>query len=255
MKSLFHSDYNLQKESITSIVESFSTSGEVFVRGKRNTIKLFELDGNTLNVKAFKIPNFINSIVYHFFRKSKARRSFEYANYLLQNGIGTPKPVAFFENFGPLGLNESYYVSEHLESDLIFRELTANPDYPDHENILRQFTRFSYTLHQIGIEFKDHSPGNTLIKNIGDGTYAFFLVDLNRMDFHKYMSLEVRMRNLSRLTSNKEMLAVMSNEYAKASGHPEKLVFAALSRLTEKFHRQFYRKKRIKNKLLFRTKK
>jgi len=254
MKSLFHNDYNLKREVIIAIINNFATSGELYVKGKRNTIKLFPFKEGKLNVKAFKIPNIINAVVYRFFRKSKARRSFEYANFLLQNGIGTPKPVAFFENFSPLGLNESYYVSEHLEADLIFRDLPANPDYPDHENILRQFTRFSYALHQKGIEFKDHSPGNTLIKNKGDGNYAFYLVDLNRMDFHKYMSLELRMHNLSRLTSNKAMLAIMSNEYAKASGHPEKLVFEALTRLTEKFHRQFYRKKRIKNKLLFRTK-
>src|SRR5690606_25129816 len=130
-------------------------------------------------------------------------------NRLLQNEINTPKPVAYFENFSGLWLRDSYYISEHLTTDLIFRDLTKNPDYPDHENIVRQFTRFTFGMHQKGIEFLDHSPGNTLIKNNGDGTYNFYLVDLNRMNFHEQMPFELRMKNMSRLTSQKEMIAVM----------------------------------------------
>ena len=44
------------------------------------------------------------------------------------------------------------------------KELVEIPDFPDHDTILRQFTRFSFNLHEKGIEFLDHSPGNTLIK-------------------------------------------------------------------------------------------
>ena len=145
-------------------IENFTTTAVLFGNGKRNTIKLFELEGKTINVKSFKVPSFYNKIAYKFFRKSKARRSYEYANRLLKYGIGTPQPIAFAENFSFIGLNKSYYISEHLESDLTFRELVENPDYPDHENILRQFIRFSYNLYENGIEFLDHSPGNTLIK-------------------------------------------------------------------------------------------
>jgi hypothetical protein len=32
------------------------------------------------------------------FKKSKARRSYEYATLLLDKGIGTPQPIAFLEN-------------------------------------------------------------------------------------------------------------------------------------------------------------
>ncbi len=249
MKSLIHSTYRQSTEAIVRIIENFSNEGQLFVQGKRNVIRLVPFESVTFNIKAFKIPNPINAFVYRFFRKSKARRSFEYANFLLQNGVGTPSPIAYFERFGSFGLQESFYISEHLDADLLFRDLTKDLDYPDHENILRQFTRFTYSLHQKGIEFKDHSPGNTLIKNMGDGNYEFFLVDLNRMDFHKYMSLDLRMKNLSRLTSNEDMLTIMSNEYAKASGQPEPIIHEKLTRLTEKFHRHFYRKKRLKNKL------
>jgi hypothetical protein len=242
---------NLSQSDIISIIQRFSETGKMFADGKRNKIKLFELDGKTLNIKSFKVPNLLNKIVYRYFRKSKARRSFEFANKLIENGIGTPQPIAYLENADFIGLKDSYYVSEHLMADLTYRELVEIPNYPDSDNILRQFTRFSYALHQKGIEFKDHSPGNTLIKKNGSGTYDFFLVDLNRMEFHTEMPFDLRMKNLCRLTPHKEMVAVMSNEYAKVSGEPEDKIFATLWKMTADFQYRYYRKKRIKKKLKF----
>lgn len=237
--------------SIKETINSFNDSGILFGNGQRNIIKLFDLNGKTINIKSFKIPNLINKIAYRYFRKSKARRSFEYATILLEKGIGTPEPIAFQENFNFLGLKNSYYVSEHLAVDLTYRELVEIPDYPDRENILRQFTKFSFDLHEKGIEFLDHSPGNTLIKKNIEGRYDFFLVDLNRMEFHKSMSFEMRMKNLCRLTPLKEMVAVMSNEYAKFYPEQEEKIFDTLWKYTADFQEQFYRKKRLKKKLKF----
>lgn len=238
-------------EKIQDLLSNFNTSGTLFGNGKRNKIKLFEVDGKTINIKSFKIPNLINKIAYRYFRKSKARRSFEYANKLLEFGFGTPQPIAFSENYDLIGLKDSYYVSEHLQAELTYRELVEIPDFPDHDIILRQFTRFSYDLHQKGVEFKDHSPGNTLIKKNADDRYDFFLVDLNRMEFHDSMPFELRMKNLCRLTPHKEMVKVMSNEYAKASGESETLIFETLWKMTADFQYRFHRKKRIKKKLFF----
>lgn len=251
MISKFEFSFLNKSKEIENIISKFSNSGIVFIEGKRNVIKLFEIEGMTMNIKSFKIPNLINKITYRYFRKSKARRSFEYATYLLENGVGTPQPIAYFENYNWLGLKDSYYVCEHLKCDLTFRELLEMADYPDHENILRQFTRFSYRLHQKGIEFKDHSPGNTLIKKNTGEVYDFYLVDLNRMNFHEKMSFELRMKNLCRLTPVKEMVKVMSNEYAKISGESENLIFETLWRYTADFQEQFYRKKRLKKRFMF----
>lgn len=251
MKFTFSKTNSLNQNSLINIIEHFNQNGVLFDNRKRNTIKLFELDGISINVKSFKVPNFINKIIYRYFRKSKARRSFEFANILLKNGIGTPQPFAYFENHDFIGLKDSYYVSEHLKYDLTYRELVEIPDYPDREIILRQFTRFSYLLHQKGIEFKDHSPGNTLIIKNDLGDYNFFLVDLNRMEFHDKMDFNLRMKNLCRLTPHKEMVAIMSNEYAKISGESEALIFETLWKYTADFQYKYYRKKRMKKKFLF----
>ncbi|MDR7370656.1 lipopolysaccharide kinase InaA family protein [Flavobacterium aquidurense] len=244
-------EYENYREDLLDCIIYFDTKGEIFVDGQRNQIKLFKLEEQTINIKSFKVPHFINKIAYQYFRKSKARRSFEFANQLLELGIGTPKPIAFAEFSTALGLEKSFYVSEQLQCDLTFRELVEIPDYPDHENILRQFTRFSFDLHEKGIEFLDHSPGNTLIKKNSEGNYDFFLVDLNRMEFHESMTFEMRMKNLCRLTPLKEMVAVMSNEYAKLYGESEQKTFDTLWQFTADFQEKFYRKKRLKKKLKF----
>ena len=248
---MFSKTVQNSKEILHFIKEFNSDLGTVFGNGDRNVIKLFDLDGQLINIKSFKIPNIINKIAYKHFRKSKAKRSFEYATILLEKGVGTPKPLAYFENYNTLGLRDSYYASEHLETELTFRELVEIPDYPDHENILRQFTKFSFDLHEKGIEFLDHSPGNTLIKKIADKEYSFFLVDLNRMNFHDVMDFDMRMRNLSRLTPKKEMIAIMSDEYAKYYNMDSNLIFEKMWNATEDFQEKFARKRRLKKKLKF----
>ncbi|WP_456315290.1 hypothetical protein [Pseudomonas shirazensis] len=238
--------------SILDNIKTFNNTGTLFGNGDRNKIKLFDFNKKTINIKSFKVPNIVNKIAYKYFRKSKAKRSFEFATILLEKQIGTPQPIAYLENFNAIGLKDSYYVSEHLVTELTYRELVEIPDYPDHDNILRQFTKFTFDLHEKGVEFLDHSPGNTLIKNAVDNSYAFFLVDLNRMNFHENMTFEQRMNNFRRLTPQKEMIATMSNEYAKFyTDKTEAEIFDTMWKATTDFQEEFARKKRLKKKLKF----
>jgi hypothetical protein len=232
-------------------LENFAVSGKVFDNRQRNQIRLFELNNNNLNVKSFKKPNIINKIVYRYFRKSKASRSFEFATKLMEMQIGTPQPIAYLEKFDMIGLTNSYYVSEHLENVFEFREIVQNEVFENRDFIIRKFTQFTFEMHQKGIEFLDHSPGNTLIRKNTDGSYSFFLVDLNRMKFHETIDFKTRMKNLSKITHKKDMIEVMSNEYAKLSNGDETTIFETMWGLTADFQYRFHRKKRIKKKLKF----
>ena len=251
MKYILSPLFNLSDKQIYFLITQFETSGTLFGNGDRNTIKLFDLNGQSINIKSFKIPNLINKIAYRYFRKSKARRSFEYATNLLEKGIGTPQPIAYLENYNWFGLTSSFYVSEHLVTELTFRELVEIPEFPENEIILRQFTQFCFDLHEKGIEFLDHSPGNTLIKKVGDQKYTFYLVDLNRMNFHTTMDFDMRMKNLSRLTPKKEMIAIMSEEYAKFYPQSKEIVFEKMWFFTQEFQQKFAKKQRLKKKLKF----
>lgn len=251
MPAQYHPEYYKYKDQIETFFTNFSNSGKNFVIGQRNSIKLFNIDGIDVSIKSFKKPNLINKIVYRYFRKSKARRSFEFASKLMDLGIGTPQPVAFFENYDIIGLKDSYYACVHLENVFEFREIVQNKNFENRDEILRQFTKFTFDMHQKGVEFLDHSPGNTLIKDNYDGTYSFYLVDLNRMKFHETIDFQTRMKNLSKITHKKDMIEVMSNEYAKLSGENETSVFETMWKLTSDFQFRFHRKKRIKKKLKF----
>lgn len=246
MKSVFNKlNGDLDKKQLTNIIENFDAleGGE----GNRNVIKIVSFNGDKLNIKAFKTPNFINKIVYKFFRKSKAQRSFEYANKLKELGVGTPKPLAYFEFKSAFFFGRSFYVSEQLDCDMTYRELTKDFTIPDYDNILRAFTRFTYSLHEKGVQFLDHSPGNTLIKK-NDKGYDFYLVDLNRMNFGT-LNFETRIKNFARLTIHKSMVEVMSDEYAKCSGEDYNKIVDLMWLETEKFQEKFHRKKRLKKKL------
>ncbi|MFK7781394.1 Kdo domain containing protein [Psychroserpens sp.] len=244
-----HKDYLVHEAFFDDIISNFDSKGEPFGNQDRNSLKLFDLNGKSINVKSFRIPNLVNQIAYRFFRKSKAQRSFEYGNWLKSLDIGTPQPLAYYEYKSAFLFNKSYYISAQQDCDLTYRELTTNFDYPDHEHILRAFTRFTYKLHKKNVHFLDHSPGNTLIKKVGD-EYQFYLVDLNRMEF-KELDFETRITNFSKLTTHKFMVEIMSDEYAKCSGEDYDKILDVMWSSTEAFQNKYHRKRRLKNKILF----
>lgn len=227
------------------LIKNFENEGEDFIVGKRNKIKTFLFKGKTINVKSFAVPFFLKGIMYRYFRPSKAKRSFEYAKILEQKGIGTPKPIAYFENKNLLQLLDSYYVCDHLVPDLVFKDLFSR-EFKEEELILKQFAHFCFQLHESGIEFKDHSPGNTLIKKNASGNYDYYLVDLNRMNFHENMDFETRMKNLARITPSQEMVKVIAHEYAILYKKPQEEVFNLMWKYTSEFQKRFLRKKKIK---------
>lgn len=204
MRAVFNPTYQKDKEELLSFIENFQNTGEDFGNGDRNRIKLFDFKGQKINIKAFKTPNLINQFAYRYVRQSKAERSFQFANKLISLEIGTPKPVAYIENYGGLGLKDSYYISFHDEPKYTYRDLVHDSEIDNHEKILRAFTAFSYMLHEKEVEFLDHSPGNTLIFE-EQGIYEFKLVDLNRMNFRP-LRFDDRMRNMRRLTPQKRWL-------------------------------------------------
>jgi len=244
MKFSINQAYANQKEDIFSLVTNFDALDDPNAFGTRNKIKNIVVNGKSLCIKAFKTPNLINRIAYTFFRKSKAERSYTFAHRLLSLGIGTPEPIAFFE-FKKNGLiNKSFYISEQLDNDLTYRDLTKNFDYPNHENILRAFTRFTNQLHENGVLFLDHSPGNTLIKKIGN-QYHFFLVDLNRMLFKQLPFVE-RIKNYRKLTIHPKMIKIMSDELSKITDYGFDEINTLMWAATEKFQKSYHRRRKIK---------
>lgn len=249
MKRVIHQKYKNQEATIEAIISGFDVSEDAIIKQNRNTLKLFQLGKKQVNVKSFRIPNLFNQIVYKYFRKGKAQRSYEYANKLTELKIGTPQPIAYYRSSNGLLFGRSYYVSEQLKYDLTYRELINDFNYPDYDTILRAFTRFTFQLHEKGIEFLDHSPGNTLIVK-ENNDYKFYLVDLNRMKFG-ILDFNARIKNFARLTKHKSMIEIMSDEYARCVGESYEKVFDLMWKDVQVFRTKIHRKNRLKKALRF----
>jgi hypothetical protein len=72
------------------------------------------------------------------------------------------------------------------------------------------------------------------------------------MNFHKVMSFDLRMKNLSHLTVNKKIINVISNEYSKHFAvQSDAVIFEKICFYTDDFQKRLRRKKLLKKKLKF----
>ena len=249
MRITIHPKYKNQEEAILQLVKTFFGEGDLVVKGSRNTIKTNFLGTEKLSIKFFQKPGIFKSLIYSFFRSTKAKRSFDYANYLLEHGIPTPFPVAFIEERNSLGLlGESFYICHQLEYDFTIRELIHDPLFPERKQVLEQFTEFTFKMHEANVNFLDHSPGNTLIVSKGNSNYDFFLVDLNRMKFEN-LSMEQRMDNFKKMWLSKGMVQIIAKKYAELSNEPVDKLLHILMEKSQQFKRKTARKKYLKRRV------
>ncbi|APD05687.1 hypothetical protein UJ101_00134 [Flavobacteriaceae bacterium UJ101] len=246
---VIHNNYKSFEKELKGIIDSFADQGDIVMDGERNLIKKFKLSsGLMINIKSFKKPHLINQFSYAYIRPSKAKRSYENAGKLIQSGVLTPLPIAYIEFSNSLGITNSYYISGHVDYDFTYREL-LNENFPDRVNILKQFTHFTYQLHENQIDFLDHSPGNTLIIEKENKTYDFYLIDLNRMDF-KEMNLEDRMANFRKLSAKDDMIRIMSDEYAQIINKPSEEIYNLMKNASDDFQKSYQRRMHFKAKFL-----
>ncbi len=201
---------NLRKE-IECIPDSFGDKGDI-VYNDRNVLKRIDLHGVDIVVKSFKKPHIINRIVYSFFRRSKAERSFIYSMAVQEHGFDVPEPIAMIEKFHRGLLSESYYICGY-EAGKTVRDL-MDGEVKGNEDKLSAFAHYTVLLHQAGILHLDYSPGNILIHQGSNGEYTFSLVDVNRMQLLPEIDCDTVCRNMCRLCISREVLSYIMREYA-----------------------------------------
>ena len=195
--------------------ELFDREGEVLHAG-RNTIKAFEAEGERLVVKRFKRPNLLRAVIYTFFRRSKARRSYEHAVRLRALGVDSPEPVAWSEYRRNGLITETYFVSRRSD----YAPLTAATErFPTSDSlpVLEAFARFTVRLHEKGICHEDFNQTNILWEYDGTaGNYRFQLIDINRMRFHaRPLRPDECMINLRRLSCPAVAFLYILDRYAE----------------------------------------
>lgn len=214
MKIKISPDFQHLISFITALPCTFQSQGTVLYK-VRNEVRLIETEGIKLVVKKFKVPHFINRITYTFFRKSKARRSYEYSAMLAEKGFGAAVPVAYMEEMKGGLLNSSYYISLFCAYSRDFNEFRVTP-IDGREKILRDFARFTARLHVAGIRHLDYGGGNILFEEAEDET-KFCLIDINRMSFGP-VDIQKGCENFKLLYLVEEAFRFVAKEYAVARG-------------------------------------
>lgn len=212
-------DFKKEEEFFYSLPDIFKYQGETIHSG-RNIIKIFSIGTQKWVVKWFKAPNFFNRFIYGNFRKSKARRSYEYALKLQSLGIKTPVPIGYYEQKILFFFSQSFYAALASEYEHRFDEIIANKDFKDRELILKEFAKFSAKLHENNLLHGDYSQGNILFSN-KNNKVIFEIVDLNWIKFKK-VSPEEGCKNFERLNLEPEALTIIAKEYARARNLDEK---------------------------------
>lgn len=215
-------------------IENFFNQVDTNIHQARNELKIIQLKKISTIVKSFKIPNFLNKIVYTYFKDSKAKKSY---NNSLKIGEFTPAPIGYIEFYSTALLNKSYFISERFNYDFTIREPLLDSSFTKREEILKAFARFTLELHNNNIFHNDYSPGNILIKKEND-TFIFKIVDINRMHFFKLQE-DDRAKNFSKLWADDRDLELMATEY--------KNHYNTSSSFTEKVLHYSNQNKKIKN--------
>ena len=234
---------NFQND-LLNIKEIFNNSEES-IHKARNELKIIELNGIKCVVKSFKVPHAVNRVAYTFFRDGKAKKSYLNAIKLTALNINTPEPIGVIEFFNFGLLSESYFISVYEPYDFTIREVFHHK-VENHKEILKQFAKFTYELHQKNVWHVDYSLGNILVTKQND-TYKFSLVDINRMQF-KTISPYEGLKNFNKFWAKDDNdLIILATVYAKLAKLDEKKSIDILVGEAKKLEHRVNLKRKIKN--------
>lgn len=244
MKCTIHPNFQELTAFISNLPEHFAEGGRLIYEG-RNQLKVFVVENVSVNVKAFRQPNWVNRFVYTFLRRSKARRSYENALRLLDLGFTVPQPLGYVERYTCGLLDNAYFISLQWPFTTDFRPFRTmdEQDVRPWLNRLEAFGAYVGRLHEAGVLHKDLSIGNVLM--VEDKPDIFCLVDLNRMRFGLVDQIK-GCANFGRLRGGTSFFKAMAKGYAVERGFDETTCFRLMWQANAKSLRFFARKARRK---------
>ncbi|MEG0794980.1 MAG: lipopolysaccharide kinase InaA family protein [Odoribacter sp.] len=209
---IIHPKYEYLRRFIEQLPDDFLQSGE-YIHDGRNKIKKFVTQGLTVNVKRYRIPFFLNRLVYNRFRPTKAERAYEYALKLRGMNVNTPEPIAYIVRSCGGMLEYCYFISVQVAYPRRCYEF-KDASLPAVSSVVTALAQYTAHLHHLGVYHKDYSPGNILFDEI-NGQWEFCLVDINRMEFRK-VNMVKGCRNFARLWGSEDMFRLLAQEYGLA---------------------------------------
>ncbi len=246
VKYQLNKNYENIENLLLNIKKHFQENSDT-IHKARNELKVIKYQDLQTVVKAFKIPNIINQIVYAYFRDSKAKKSYENAVKLRELEVNTPEPIGYIEFYRTFLFKESFFIAKKFDYEFTIREPLRNKTLENRIDIIKAFVLFTYDLHKKGVYHKDYSAGNILVAK-KDDIWEFSVVDINRMEF-KPINLELGLDNFAKLWLDDDNLDLIAKEYAKLSNVEENIAIRILKESDKKLKSfvEFKRKIRGKN--------
>lgn len=239
MRIVVSPEYQSLSEWLLQVPRLFDDNqGKLLYRG-RNQIRMFEVGGEKLVVKRFKRNDIFKTLIYTFFRKNKARKSYENAMLLRKRGFNTPREVAYMEKRMVGLITQVYYVCAYTDCEPIRPRLIEQE--PFDQQLAVVYARYVASLHEAGVLHRDLNPTNVLV----DAENHFELIDINRMQFFDGPVPKAEcMENLTLFYWLTPAYRFILDEYARQRGWTDADVAEAI-RVKERHDRRWIRRKQI----------
>jgi hypothetical protein len=196
--------------------EWMDRSERIHARGRNRVVTIEPtITGHpvALTVKAYGSPRWGKGY-WDAWAGSKAHRAWTTARALGAAGIGTPKPVAFFEERKRGRIGRGFFITEfvpHLTSfrDELIRIYRTSPVCSDLMALLQAVATEVAALHRAGVIHGDLGNQNILLRRTGPAVWSDVqFVDLNRARFYPQITLRLKARDISRITLPSDLLRV-----------------------------------------------
>lgn len=234
MKTVIAEHYKKYAGFISSIPSLFDTADGITLKDKRNSVKRFEHDGMTIIAKRYKRVNWVQRIVYTFFRRTKAHRAYLFATEFWKRGVASPRAIAYMEKREHGLFTVGYFVYEESKGREVFAEIVEKPEFD------RQLTDAVIDhivfMHSRGVLHGDLNSANFLYTIGADGHYHFDMIDTNRSHFRDGWPTDREcLENIVRFTHRRDLYEYVVRGYARRRGWDEEQTLRRALRLLDKF--------------------
>ncbi len=234
MKTVIAEQYIKYTKFINSIPLLFNTDNGEVLKDKRNKVRRLHHDGLTFIAKRYKRVNFIQSIIYTHFRRTKAERAFLFADEFHKRGVSSPRAVAYMEDYERGRFTVGYFVYEESKGKEVFQELVKKEQF-DHA-LADAVIDYIVFMHSRGVLHGDLNSANFLYTIDAEGKYHFDMIDTNRSHFCDGWPTDKQcLENLKRFTHRRDLYEYVVRGYAKRRGWNEEETLNKAIMLLDRF--------------------
>lgn len=234
MKIVIAEKYSKFSDFVNNVPMRFDDEGSEILKQKRNSVRRFVQDGMTFVVKRYKRVNWLQGIIYTFFRSTKAERAYRFAAEMRRRGINTPHEIAYIETKKRGLFSVGYFISEECKGKEVYEEVIDKRDYD--RSLVDAVIDYIVLMHERGVLHGDLNSANFLYTKDEDGRYSLEVIDTNRSHFCNGEPTYTQcLQNLKRFTHRRDLYEYVVRGYARRRGWNEEKTLSDAMRLLDKF--------------------